>query len=296
MKLNGGQFEFIPVTINSGSVVFSAVLRLGVHAGFQLVPPSPVAQLMQVVNIPAVGGGIEVGVFANLAELITNYTHKPDDDDCTHNVVQSYQLALGARAGATVAIGIDSWGPMPETSVPIWNTVMASICAESKTPTTADAAMITTAPQDRRRQDLTARTFVQTIIHTGVNCLDPARITCPASRQNTFQSTETRTIITALPSGVTELPLTVMNTVLTPIAFRRGAESIPATSGSPVSYVSPAPKETSKLDGFVDDLEDAADDAVIDAKETYKNNKPLVIGLASGLGGTALITIIAALM
>ena len=94
-----------------------------------------------------------------------------------------------------------------------------------------------------------------------------------------------------------------MDTVPSAIAFKRGAETIPATSGPPISYVPPAPTETSKLDGFIDDLEDAADDAgnvlhdtAADAKEKFKNKKPLIIGLASGLGGAALLAIIAGLM
>lgn len=181
---------------------------------------------------------------------------------------------------------------------------MASICAESKTPTTADAAMITTAPEDRRRQDLVTTMTAVTFIHNGVNCKEPGRVNCPASLQNTSQSTEIRTIVTALPSGAKfELPVTVMDSVPSPIAFKRGAKSIPATSGSPVSYIPPVPTETSKLDGFIDDLEDAVDDtgnalddAVADAKETYKNNTPLIIGLASGLGGAAVLVVIAGLM
>ena len=174
---------------------------------------------------------------------------------------------------------------------------MGSICAESKTPTTADAAMITTAPKDRKRQDLVTITTPVTFIHTGVKCNEPGRVNCPASLQNTSQSTETRTIVTALPPGAKfELPVTVMDTVPSPIAFKRGAESIPATSGSPISYVPPASTETSKPDGFIDDAGNTLDDAVADAKEKYKNNKPLIIGLASGLGGAALLAVIAGLM
>ena len=36
---NGGRFEFLPVTIESAGVVFSAVLRIGVHSGFELATP-----------------------------------------------------------------------------------------------------------------------------------------------------------------------------------------------------------------------------------------------------------------
>lgn len=230
------------------------------------------------------------------AEFITNITYTPDDEDCKRKVVQSYQLALGAKAGATVAIGTDTWGPMPDTSTPVWYTEMASLCAGEKPPTPATVAsgVITTAPENRRRQDLLTTTITSKFIHTGINCLSTGLINCPASLQNTSQSTETRTIVTALPSGAeATFPVTVMDSVPSLIAFKRGAETIPATSGSPVSYVPPAPTETSKLDGFIGDLEAAADDAVADAK---KNNKPLIIGLACGLGGAALLALIAGLV
>ena len=32
---NGGQFEFLPVTIISGNVALKAILRVGMHAGFE---------------------------------------------------------------------------------------------------------------------------------------------------------------------------------------------------------------------------------------------------------------------
>jgi hypothetical protein len=32
---NGGQFEFLPVTVISGHVALKAVLRVGMHAGFE---------------------------------------------------------------------------------------------------------------------------------------------------------------------------------------------------------------------------------------------------------------------
>ena len=225
-----------------------------------------------------------------MPEFITNVTHTPEDDDCAYNVVQSYQLALGARAGATIALGDNTWGPMPSTSVPIFNHVMRSICAETKTPTTANAAMITTAAEHRKRQDLSTTTTIVSTTYTGVHCANSALLHCPVSSQITWVTVETRTITAALPSGSEfETPVTVMSSVPSPIAFKSGSESIPAISGSPVSYIPPPPKKTSKVDGIIDG-------AIADAKDTYKDNKPLIIGLASGLGGAALIAIIAALM
>lgn len=70
----GAQFEFLPVAIESAGMVFSAVLRLGVHAGFDIATPdvSSLGLAGTTVNkfIPDVTGGIEVGIFANVVRSI----------------------------------------------------------------------------------------------------------------------------------------------------------------------------------------------------------------------------------
>ena len=112
-------------------------------------------------------------------------------------------------------------GPMPETSVPVWYTEMASVCAGEKpsTPVTAALRVITTAPEDRKRLDLTTTTMTKDFIHTRVNCLDVGLIYCPVNWQNTSQSTEKRTIVTVVPSGQKNIAF-IMDTVPSPIAFR----------------------------------------------------------------------------
>lgn len=94
VTFNGGHFEFMPVTINSGSVVFSAVLRLGVHAGFQLVAPGLVA--MSIPKFPAMGGGIEVGVFANVAGKSSRYPSRDflEPNICPKNLSQMLRMHL----------------------------------------------------------------------------------------------------------------------------------------------------------------------------------------------------------
>lgn len=66
----GAQFEFLPVAIESAGMVFSAVLRLGVHAGFEIATPdvSLLGKAGKAVGdiMPNVTGGIEVGIFANV--------------------------------------------------------------------------------------------------------------------------------------------------------------------------------------------------------------------------------------
>lgn len=279
ITFNGGQFEFLPVTIESGGVVFSAILRLGGHVGFELVSPTVLSLA------PPISGGIEAGVFANVAEFVTNITYTPEEEDCQLNVVQSYQFALGAKAGASIAIDDDTWGPTPETLVPIWYTEMGSACAVQKTAATSPIPTITTAPKDRKRQDLVTTTATMEFIHTGVNCRQPGLVNCPASLQNTSKSTETRTIVTAIPSGSQfTFPITTQDAVPSAIAFGGDAMTIPASTGSPVSYI-PLPTFTSPIEGLGND-----------AKTKFENNKPLILGLSCGLGGALLIAIIAGIM
>ncbi|KAF2279884.1 uncharacterized protein EI97DRAFT_390529 [Westerdykella ornata] len=291
---NGARFEFLPVTVQSAGVVFSATLRVGVHAGFQLVSPSiPEFTLFdRTVALDSVGGGIEVGVFANVAEFITNVTFAPEED-CKLQVVQSYQLALGAAAGATIAIGDNTWGPMATTSVPIFYTEIGELCAAQKTASATPT--ITPTPAVRPRQDLTTTTVTTKVTYTGVSCMTPGLVNCPASAQSTTQSVETRTITTAIPSGADfTVPATAQNVVTKSVDFGSNAVSVPKTSGSPVSYVPPPPKETAQ------DEEDSDNDGesqsnipeTIEGKTGGVSNK-LIIGLSVGLGAPFLIALLA---
>jgi hypothetical protein len=58
---NGGQFEFLPVTVGVNSATFSAILRVGAHAGLN-------------VGKGAFGAGIDAAVFADVAKITTNIT------------------------------------------------------------------------------------------------------------------------------------------------------------------------------------------------------------------------------
>jgi hypothetical protein len=296
---NGGQFEFLPVTIESAGVVFSAVLRVGVHAGFQLASPAipSITVFDTTVTIPSVGGGIEVGVFANVAEFITNVTYAPEEE-CQLKVVQSYQLALGAAAGATIALGTNTWGPVAATSVPIWNTVLAEACAIQKTA--SSTPLVTATPAPERRQDLTATTITTSIIHTGVSCITPGLINCPASAQATTQYTETTTIVTSLPPGEEfTLQSSVQNTVPTTVAFGSNAISVPMTTGSPVSYVPPPPKTTD------DDTQDGNEAGTLNEHgdkldsldgEVGGVSKKVIVGVSVGLGVPVLLALIGGVM
>lgn len=55
--------------------------------------------------------GAEVGFYANIAKFTTNIT--TGTGNCSHKVEEVYSMAIGAQAGATLALAGNSWGPMP---------------------------------------------------------------------------------------------------------------------------------------------------------------------------------------
>ncbi|KAK2733931.1 hypothetical protein FQN57_001914 [Myotisia sp. PD_48] len=284
VDFTGGQFEFLPVTIESAGVVFSAILRIGIYTGLSLRSDS----LLSTVDI---SGGIEVVVFADVAEFTTNVTVVPQDEDCKLRVIQAYQLGLGAEAGASVAIEQNTWGPVPETKIPIWYTTMADICAISGEPTSTSTPTVTARAIAGRQEDLTTMTLTEVFTYTGVACQSPGLQNCPASLQETTQAKVTSTIVTAVPSGADPtFPSPVLDTVVSTITFGSGAQRIEASSGSPVSYVPAPPTPTDK--GDKEDKEDKEDKDGIDGETGGVSNK-VIVGVSVGLGVPAMIAVVA---
>ncbi|KAL7619871.1 hypothetical protein AAE478_010417 [Parahypoxylon ruwenzoriense] len=244
ITFNGANFEFLPVTVESAGGLIKAVLRVGVNAGFELESPPVV--------IPSAGfstsasAGIGVSVWADIAEFATNITASPqgDDEDCSLRVEQTYQFGLGAAAGATLAIGPETWGPAPETNIPIFYTTIADLCAiQGRTEiTTASSAAITA----RADGDLTTTTLTKKVTFTGTACLTTGLVNCPPSSQTTTKVTSTLTHVTAVPSGSDAVfPESTGTGVATPVPFGTNVKTIAATTGSPTSYVPPPPPTSS---------------------------------------------------
>ncbi|KAF2638625.1 hypothetical protein P280DRAFT_404282 [Massarina eburnea CBS 473.64] len=287
---NGAQFEFLPVTVQSAGVVLSAVLRIGIHAGIAVKTPDtpPISVFDTTIGFPELKGGIEVGVFANVAEFTTNVTAAPGDKECQLKVVQNYQMALGAAAGASVALGSDTWGPVAATSIPIFNTKLASICAiqGNTSPATASATP-TSTKKGRRQQDMTTKTTATKIIHTGVQCISAVAGNCPMSLQKTTQSVETRTLTASAPKGQTPtFPASVQDTVTSTATFGKNVIKMKATSGSPTSYTPPPTNSADGKDG---------DGSISHSLEGMVGgvSKKLIVGLSVGLGVPLLAGIIA---
>lgn len=282
--------------MQSVSTVFTAALRVGIHTGFQLVTPSiPELEFLDnLVEIPKVGGGVEVGVFANVAEFTTNVTLAlGEEEECKLQVVQSYQLALGAAMGATVEIGSYQWGPVAETSVPIFYTELASACAIERTSTT-DTPTVTPTASAEKRDDLTTTTLETTITYTGVSCISTGLVNCPAALQNTTQTTETRTLVTAVPSGSEiEFPAFGQNTVTKSVTFGSNAVQLPKSTGSPVSYIPPPPPPPPPQSTSTDQPGDNENPL---NGEVGGVNKKLIVGVSVGVGVPVIIALIAGVM
>jgi hypothetical protein len=149
---NGGQFEFLPVTLASASVKLSAVLRVGVHCGLSVETPEPHWSLEAAFDLvdvdyplPTVQAGIEVAVFTNVAELITTITYVPDDEECELKVNQEYNMAIGTIAGASMVVEhhdqTKTWGPVIGASVAIFTTTMDEVCVMGATATASQASI-----------------------------------------------------------------------------------------------------------------------------------------------------------
>jgi hypothetical protein len=283
---NGAQFEFLPVTVESAGVVLSAILRIGIHAGIAIKTPSTpqVTVFNHTIGFPELKGGIEVGVFANIAEFVTNVTAAPGDKECHLKVVQEYKMALGANAGASVALGTDTWGPVATTSTAIFSKQMASVCAvQGKSTPAAASASPTGKAAKRQQQDMTTTTTKITVKHTGVQCISAVAGNCPMSLQTTTQSTETVTLTASAPKGQKPtFPSSVQDRVTSTATFGKNVVKMKATSGVPSSYT-PGPTDKAK-----EDVKNALDGKVGGV------SKKVVVGVCLGVGLPLLAGILAA--
>lgn len=289
---NGGQFEFLPVTVETEGIVLQALLCLGMYSGFTMSTPSDLSGIV----IPSAGGGIEVSVFANLAELTTNITipviapsdseesdsaDQPEDEDCFLNVVQEFQIGLGAAAGASVFLGSQTWGPVPSTYTPIFFTTLADACVTSPaTPTP------TLAPRQNGDDDSTTTTKTKKV-YTGTQCLSAGLLNCPNSLQSVHKYTVTETL-TATTTAGEEIDWDSFVAAPTGPAsireFGNSALALSATTGRPVSYVPPPPTASSSDDKDGDDN-----------GEKSGVSTGVIIGASVG-GGVLLLLIIAGIV
>ncbi|KAK1994781.1 hypothetical protein LX36DRAFT_726684 [Colletotrichum falcatum] len=300
VNFNGGRFEFLPVVVESAGVALKAVLRVGVSAGIQLSTPVEGRELEifnKSLSVPGASAGVEVGVFANVAELSTNVTAAPaapgdadDDDGCALRAVNAYQFALGAAAGASVRIGDRVWGPVPSTQVAIFYTTLGDGCASrrevpSLPATAASVAATATA--------MTTTTLSQKVTYTAIECLTTGLVNCPPQLQTLRKFVATETFVTAVaPGEEVAFPKAAQPSVQRVVEFGPGARSLISTSGAPKLYTPPPPPlpppPTSSPSAT------GTSPAEAPKAEPGRIDKKVVIGVSVGLGVVALAGVVGA--
>lgn len=235
-------------------------------------------------KLPLPSAGLDVAVYANVAEFKTNVTYNSANTSCQLAIEESYQFALGAQAGATVGFGDIFWGPTPETSTPVFYTTLGLACALTKNETFTSSTTSSTQTSIAKRQNLQTTTAVETVVYTAVACKSQGLVPCPASLQTTTKVTTTTALVTVLPSGSSLSPPAVTQTAISMIPFGKAVNSIIATSGKPVSYIPPPlpppPNTTTSSASNATHTAGANIHKVTDAMRTKK----LIIGLSVGLG------------
>ncbi|KAF9877099.1 hypothetical protein CkaCkLH20_05365 [Colletotrichum karsti] len=294
VAFKGGKFEFLPVIIESAGAVMKAVLRVGINAGIEISSPvdsKEIELFNKTVEIPGASAGIEVAVFANIAELSTNVTVLPeaDKDGCILRAVNAYQFALGAAAGASVEIGNRIWGPTPNTQIPIFYTTLADGCASRRVPTTTIATVSATTTKAKRDEGLTTTTLKEKFTYTGVECLTTGLVNCPPALQTLRKFVATETFVTAVASGVTATFPTVTNAVVQGVeSFGSGVQSMISTSGTPQVFTPPPPTTSSTSST-------SSPTSILDGKVGGVDNK-VVIGVSVGAGLLGLGVLVGALL
>ncbi|GLA46269.1 hypothetical protein AnigIFM63604_009741 [Aspergillus niger] len=276
----GGRMEFLPVTVE-GHGTLRALLQVQSSIGFQLATPDSVSVFEYLSFSAGIGGEVSASVADFLLQIDSSTS---DDGHCDFEAVAEYTLAVGAAAGATVAVDTYQWGPTPNTTVPVFYTTLDSICAGSKT----SSSTITPSATLEQRNDLVSTTVSTSTTYTLVDCASQGLINCPIYLQRTTSVKSTMTTVLTVKSGIdATYPASTFSSLTSVIPFGSDARRLVSTSGTPVSYIPPTVTATSSSNPATDN----------DHRHHNhrSNNNKLIIGLSVGLGVPAVIAIASAL-
>ncbi|KAL7900997.1 hypothetical protein HDV63DRAFT_96098 [Trichoderma sp. SZMC 28014] len=297
LDFNGGKFAFLPVSIQSGEVVLKAILRLEARIGISLHDlPSPSKDV-------DVGAGVEARIYANIAELVTNITlgevdslKKRDNgsDNCRLSIAQAYTFGIGAGAGASLVVLGNSWGPTPETEIPIFYTTLAQACVVTSASSTISAT--TAAPSSTNavaKRSVTSTVATETQIVT--LCASPGLINCPASLQSLTKNVVTRTLTSSVASGVPVVWSTGPTSTFNRVDFPTDAVTMTSSSGKPKSYTPPPPPPTTTASSSSSPSNGSSASSNENAGK-HRVSNAVIIGVSVGLGVPALLAAIAAII
>ncbi|GFN13543.1 hypothetical protein AtubIFM55763_011702 [Aspergillus tubingensis] len=276
----GGRMEFLPVTVQ-GHGTLRALLQVQTSIGFQISTPNSISVFEYLSFSAGIGGEVSAYVADFLLQIDASTSN---DAHCGFEAVAEYTLAVGAAAGATVAVDTYQWGPTPNTTVPVFYTTLDSFCAGYK----KSPATITPSATLGQRNDLVTTTVSTSTKYTIVDCSSQGLINCPVYLQRTTSVKSTMTTVLTVESGIdATYPASTFSSLTSAIPFGSNARRLGSTSGTPVSYVPPTATATSSAHPNTDDDHNH--------NNSHSNNHKLIIGLSVGLGFPAVVALAAAL-
>ncbi|KAL7809929.1 hypothetical protein V8C26DRAFT_260010 [Trichoderma gracile] len=323
IDFDGGRLAFLPVKIRYGNVLLKAILRVEARIGIAF------ETFIDGISIDAVGlkalkvgAGVEARVYANIAEFVTNITlaevtkREDDDDDdnddhddnskdnCLLSMAQAFTFGIGAAAGATVELIGNTWGPTPETEIPIFYTTLAQVCALTSSSSTATISATTTAttttsqpssaPKQKRAETPFVTRKVTSETQVATVCASPGLINCPASLQTVTRNVVTKTLTSTITSGVSVVWSTATAaSVFKTVAFEGDAVTMTSSSGKPKTYTPPPPPPTST--SFPSGSSSPGDGPSTEGKsKSHRVSNAVIIGVSVGLGVPVLLAAIGA--
>lgn len=237
--------------------------------------------------LPKFSAGIVADIFAYVADFMTTVSHNENakSGDCELEAAVEYTLAVGAGAGATVAVGTYAWGPAPSTTVPVWYTTLASTCAKTKSASTVSSGTASSAitaraeliERENYEKGVTTTTVTSAESYTIVNCMTSGVVYCPVRYQNTssYETTVTSTV-TFTSGGSATMPASTFASVTSVIPFGDDVKRMSSISGAPKSYdPSSATGGSSTIKGY-----------------THGTSNKVIIGVCVGLGVPFLAAVI----
>ncbi|KAM0454624.1 hypothetical protein ACHAO4_004432 [Trichoderma viride] len=297
LDFNGGKFAFLPVSIQSGAVVLEAVLRLEARIGISLHDlPSPNKDL-------DIGAGVEARIYANIAEFVTNITlgevdslKERDDnsDNCRLGIAQAYTFGIGAGAGASLVVGDNTWGPTPETEIPIFYTTLAQACIVTSKTGTNTISATTAAPSNTNavaKRSVTSTVTLET--QSATVCASPGLINCPASLQSLTKNVITRTLTSNVASGASVVWSASSTSTFQKVDFPADAVTMTSSSGKPKSYTPPPPPPTTTASSS---SPGGSDSSSGEKSGKHRVSNAVIIGVSVGLGVPVLLAAIAAII
>ncbi|KAL7960753.1 hypothetical protein V8C34DRAFT_275593 [Trichoderma compactum] len=312
IDFDGGKIAFLPVTIQYGQVILKAILRVEARIGIAFETFLDTLHVdTKFLGPLKVGAGVEARIYANVAEFITNITLNEvdsltkrdegddDDDNCQLSIAQGFTFGIGAAAGASVQLLGNTWGPSPETEIPLFYTTLAAACITSKSSpptivTTTAASTHTSAPK-KRADGPSVTSTVTTETQSATVCISAGLINCPASLQSVQRTVITKTLTSTITPGVSVAWTTGPASTFQTVDFQDDAVTMTSSSGKPKSYTPPPPPPPPPPTNTSSPTSSATDEPSTGEKSgKHRVSNAVIIGVSVGLGVPVLLAAIGA--